>query len=648
MRYFLSIIFSFILFSVASAQDIEELAKAYGTLPEYSNVEISPNGTKLLMLQNVNEQIILVTRSLEDLSAPMNGFPFKQGKYAWARWISETEIIAGLSYSGRSKGGKYIRNAFGMVLIDWEGNEPKLIADPNIDYAGRYPLYDLRLIDILEDDPDHILIQIAGEGNQTRGWKRVVYKRNIRTQEMERYHQGIRTIKRWVTDKDHNIRLGLGFGSTQSVIRRRDIAHYRKDLESKWIELYDYVITYSIGFESERAEKKPFTFENFSPDKSKIFVSKNNENGYRALYLYDVDTHEYSDQIVGHDLYDIVDFEFDDEYNLLSYTYHGGEGKKVYVGERGERLGRIFEKSFPNSEVTILSETKDKSIMMLRVTSPFDPGTYYLFNDKKHTIEMLSYIYQKVQLENLSDMKPLSYQARDGLEIPSYLSLPKDSDGKNLPTLIMPHGGPLAHDRRRFDWWVQFLTNQGYAVLQMNYRGSTGYGEEFMRKGFHEWGRKMLEDINDGAKWIIDEGIADPNRMCIVGWSYGGYAALQAIVKDQSLYKCSVSMAPVTDLDKEFRYLMTTYVESKEWTYDEGSPSDNIDKINVPVLLMQGDFDTTIDVKDTRVFHKKMQRENKDIEYIEFENDNHYLENQAHRIKFLNETGKFLKEHIGG
>lgn len=648
MRKFSLIIISlFFVQSHAFAQDIDVLAEAFGTLPELSNIELSPDGKKLLMFQNVDGNIILVTRSLEDLTSPMNGFPMENGKYAWARWISNEEIIAGISYTDKSKGGTFFGMAYGMASVDWQGDEATLIADPNIKYGQRYPLYDLRLVDILEDDPDHILIQIAGEGNPQRGWKRDVYKRNIRTQRMEPYHKGIRTIKRWVTDNNHQVRVGCGRGNTIRMRDGRDIAHYRKTVDSPWIELYDYVISYGLGFEKEDQEERPFAFESFSPDPNKIYVTKENDNSNRGLYLYDLDTKQF-EEIVSHDKYDLWGFEFDDDYNFEGYRYDGGQGKLIRVGERGERLGRIFDKSFPDSIVTIVSESDDRTIIVIKVTSPLDPGTFYLFNSKENKIEMLGYNYQKVDVDNLSDMTPVSYKARDGLEIPSYLSLPKGSDGKNLPTLIMPHGGPLAHDARRFDWWVQFLTSQGYAVLQPNYRGSTGYGDDFTKKGFFEWGRKMLEDINDGAKWMINQGYADPNNMCIVGWSYGGYAALQAVVKDQSLYKCSVAMAPVTDLDKEFEYIWTNFVESKDWTFDEASPADNIDKINIPVLLMQGDVDASVEAEHTRVFFRKMERRGKDIKYIEYENENHYLENQANRQNFLSETGAFLKKHIGG
>lgn len=629
----------------ATAQDIPHYAEIFGTLPEISNIKLSPDGTKLLMFQNVGGKIMIVTRSLENLSEPLNAMPFDKGQYAWAVWLSNDEILAGLSYTGKSKGGEYVRSAFGMVTVDWNGDNATLIADPKIPWKGRQSLYDLRVVDILKDDPDHILIQIAGKGNRERGWKRVVYKRNIRTQKMEIYHQGVLTIKRWVPDKDHNIRLGFGITGGFKLMQNRDLAHYRKSIDRPWEVLYDYNINYGLGFSKEKWEIAPFRVEGLSNNPSELYVTKMNEYGRDALYLLNIDT-KVAQEIASNPNYDLSRFKFDDEYNLLSYQIDGKKIENIYYGEQGERLNRIFKKNFADSTVYIESRSEDKTKMILKVTSPLDPGTFYFFDSTQNKMEMLGYNYQKVDVEKLSNMTPITYKARDRLEIPGYLSLPKNGQTKNLPTIIMPHGGPLARDSWRFDFWVQFLNSQGYAVLQMNYRGSTGYGDDYKKKGFHEWGRKMLEDINDGAKWMINEGYADPEHMCIVGASYGGYAALQAIVKDQSLYKCSVTFAPVTNMSREFRYIRTTFIESKDWTFKEASPSENMDKINVPVLMLHGDLDENVDVKSSRYFYNNMKKSGKDIKYIELENETHFLQNQDYRIMFLTEMGQFLKEHL--
>jgi len=250
--------------------------------------------------------------------------------------------------------------------------------------------------------------------------------------------------------------------------------------------------------------------------------------------------------------------------------------------------------------------------------------------------------------------QPISYEARDGLTIHGYLSLPKESSQANLPTVIYPHWGPEFKDSWHYDYVTQYLTSLGYAVLQMNYRGSTGYGTEFHDLGKHQWGDKMLEDINDGSHWMVREGIADPNRMCILGDTYGGYAALQSVVKDQSLYKCSITHAAITDLETyrnllqrylDFTFIMD-YIESENYDLEEASPANNIDKINIPVLLLHSNQDTRVKSRQSKSFESKMKSADKDVTYINWKEGNNFLSGQKQRTEFLLETGKFLDKHL--
>ena len=623
------------------AQDVVRAAEMFGIVPEFSNIKLSPDGSKLLMFRNINGQIMLITRSLDNLSDPLNAIPVNKGKYAWVDWLSNDEILLGEGNFGKSKNGEIIKSANGMIILDWTGDTAT-----SISWKGVYPFIDFRVVDILKDDPDHMLIQIPGQGNQERGWKHIVYKRNIRNQKREIYHQGARAIKNWVSDKDHNIRLGFGISRGFKTLENKNIAHYRKDVNSPWEVLYDYNIKYGLGFSKDEWEKAPYQVISFSENSLELYVSKISEHGRVGLYLYNVQLNKIVKEIASDENYDLSNFDFDDDYNLMSYRIEGEKTKIIYVGELGDRLNRIFNKNFPNSTVIIESRSEDKTKMIIRVTSPVNPSTFYFYDSVQRKMEMIGYNYKKVDVEKLSNMTPIRYRSRDGLIIPGYLSLPKGSGGTKMPTIIMPHGGPLARDSWRFDYWTQFLNSQGYAVLQMNYRGSTGYGDDFMRKGYHEWGRKMLEDINDGAKWMISEGYADPERMCIVGANYGGYAALQAIVKNQSLYRCSVAFEPITNMSREFENIRTTYIESKDWTYKEASPSENIDKINVPVLMLHGYFNTNADVKLLRTFNKKMISAGKNIKYIELKSEDHYSLSQEGRIKILKEIGLFLKEQF--
>ena len=310
----------------------------------------------------------------------------------------------------------------------------------------------------------------------------------------------------------------------------------------------------------------------------------------------------------------------------------------------------MFAEHFPDQTVSIDSQSQCKNEIIVSVISPIVPPEYYFMNIIDGTIKRIAQSYQNIDRDKLSPMVPVSYQARDGLEIPAYLSLPKEKK-QNLPAIILPHGGPMARDGWNFDYWVQFLTTRGYAVFQMNYRGSTGYGETFRKAGYHEWGGKMLDDIDDGANWMIAQGFADPDNICIMGASYGGYAALQNSARGGVDYKCAVAFAPISNISALMHHLRNIngfqayleYVDSDEWTFEEASPSSNIDKINIPVLVMHGSNDLSVTVMQSRSFYKSMKEAGKDIRYVEFEGGGHFLISEKFRMQLLSEIEIFLE-----
>ena len=424
-----------------------------------------------------------------------------------------------------------------LLVMDWAGKNARSLYKQKIN--RRFPQIQDDVVDFLEDDPDHILIAYD---DQEIGMPSV-YRVNIHTVSRTRIVYKKKMVDDWKSDHDHHIRYGIG--SFERRGRQKTKAIYRKDINSDWVTLYEYDAV---------KENAPFSFVDFSKNSDNIFIRKSDENGRTAFYEYNVEGKKIIRKVAGSDKYDIEKISIDKEGNLESYFYYDVKPTTIYLDKDGARLARFYEKTFPNSLVYVESRTKDKKIMILKVSAPNIPPKFYMLDLNKKTLNLFAYTYTAASIEKLSEMKPISYKARDGLRIDGYLSFPKGKDPKNIPTIIMPHGGPMARDNWGFDYWVQFLTTRGYAVLQMNYRGSTGYGNEFYNRGDHEWGGKMIDDINDGTKWMIKEGYSDPKRICIMGGSYGGYAALQGVVKDPSLYKCSIAFAPVTDLTVFLRH----------------------------------------------------------------------------------------------
>lgn len=316
------------------------------------------------------------------------------------------------------------------------------------------------------------------------------------------------------------------------------------------------------------------------------------------------------------------------------------------------RLSSDLSKALPGQPlVNIIDASADESRLMLVASSDVDPGMVYLYNKQTHALEELLPLRDRLSANQMAPMKPVSYQAQDGTSIPAYLTLPVGSSGKALRAIVMPHGGPSARDEWGFDWLVQFFAARGYAVLQPNFRGSSGYGESwFGKNGFQSW-QTAIGDVNDAGRWLIREGIAAPDKMAIVGWSYGGYAALQSQVLDPALFKAVVAIAPVTDLER-LRNDSLGYTNARlvfnfigEGPHVRaGSPAQNIQGFAAPVLLFHGTLDQNVDVEHSRSMKSRLESGGKAVTYVEFEGLDHQLDEAKARYRMLTETDHFLTQ----
>ncbi|HEX2764959.1 MAG TPA: S9 family peptidase [Allosphingosinicella sp.] len=326
----------------------------------------------------------------------------------------------------------------------------------------------------------------------------------------------------------------------------------------------------------------------------------------------------------------------------------------VYFDKPLAALGRSLSKALPGLPlVSFVDSSEDESKLLLFAGSDTDPGRYYVFDKKTKTLNEIMLARPELENVQLASVKPVTYRASDGTEVPAYLTLPAGSSGKNVPAIVMPHGGPSARDEWGFDWLAQFFASRGYAVLQPNYRGSSGYGDAWYQKnGFQSW-RSAIGDVNDAGRWLIAQGIADPNKLAIFGWSYGGYAALQANVLDPKLFKAAVAVAPVTDL-------ATMIQDSLYWSshrivrnfigtgphLKEGSPAENAGKIVAPVLLFHGDRDMNVGIRQSRIMADRLKDAGHPAELVVYPNLDHYLEDSSARIDMLRRSDAFLRQAL--
>lgn len=304
--------------------------------------------------------------------------------------------------------------------------------------------------------------------------------------------------------------------------------------------------------------------------------------------------------------------------------------------------------------INIVGASSDEQQLLLIASSDTQPSMVYLFDKGKRTLEPILPVRAELADREMGRMQPVTYPAADGTQIPAYLTLPPGSDGKNLPAIVMPHGGPSARDEWGFDWLVQFFTARGFAVLQPNYRGSSGYGADWYgRNGFKAWD-VAIGDVNDAGRWLVSEGVARPDQLAIVGWSYGGYAALQSQVLDPALFKAVVGIAPVTDLaylveDKRgytsFRLVRDFIGQGPH--VDAGSPRRHADQFAAPVALFHGTRDLNVDVRHARSMEKALKDAGKPVIYHEYEDLQHGLGDSKARTDMLATIGRFLDEALG-
>jgi dipeptidyl aminopeptidase/acylaminoacyl peptidase len=318
------------------------------------------------------------------------------------------------------------------------------------------------------------------------------------------------------------------------------------------------------------------------------------------------------------------------------------------------KLGAALGKALPGRLITFIDASADESKLLLFAGSDSDPGLYYLFDKKARRMEELIPARPPLKAFKLATVKAVTYPAADGTQIPAYLTLPAGRDGKNLPAIVMPHGGPSARDEWGFDWLAQFFAHQGYAVLQPNYRGSAGYGADwFQKNGFQSW-RTAIGDVNDGGRWLQQQGIAAPGKLAIVGWSYGGYAALQSAVLDPDLFKAVVAIAPVTDLETlrsehlDFvDYPQVSAFIGKGPHVTEGSPAQNAAAIKAPVLMFHGDLDANVGIGESRLMERRLKAAGRSVELIEFKGLDHQLADDAARTQMLSKSDAFLRASLG-
>ena len=613
--------------------------ESFGHLPSVGRPALSPDGMRVATFIEYEGRLSLAVLAIHpSLKEKPKILPMKGAEFNWVRWVNNDRLIGSVVIANTTFGIDTTETR--LFGIDRDGKNLKVfrLFDRNLRWI---PMSQDRVIDFLPEDDRHVLIVLDKDGPDDHA----VYSMDTNTGILKMVERPEPNIRNWMTDGDGNVR--LGYGGDPKLLISYIVARRSADANLERL----------IG----KDPKKGITFSPAGLDctnPSRFYVYSSHENGNSGLYLYDMDENEIIEKIFLHSKYDISRAIFGKRDNcLVGVSYIENAVKTIYFEEPYATIQAQLQATFPGLGVGLSTSSADQRYWIIRVGTSQQPTQYYYYDLEAGSISLWAETYPGLNESNMMPSTPVSFQSRDGVEIPGYLIYPQGGKRENLPTIVMPHGGPASRDTASFDFWAQFLANRGYLVFKPNFRGSSGFGEDFQADALATWGGTATNDIEDGAKWLVSQGIADPDRMCIVGGSYGGYAALMSIIQSQEFYKCAISLNGVSDpvalVNFYKRFQNTKGIDDiivgdrKKRDLKNFSPYHRAKEIQVPVLLLHTTKDRNVRYNQSASMAQQLKKYKKDYRFVTLKDDSHYLEWEKNRMIFLKEMEAFLAKHIG-
>lgn len=623
----------------------------FSQLPDVSSVQLSPDGKKLASFIRINtpeqkgtgvQVTELETKQIKIVLFSDNTKYFLNSMY----WKDEKTLLVTTFYPSERdtwtgmRQAKFKTRDFRLMIVDTLTGEVKSPFKKN--FFKKYKVLPSNLhvvLDSLPNDPDHIIMQVPGLEN---GWGSypALYKVNIKNQKASLIQPSIDGIRGWVLDQQQNVRIAMYMDTNKGIWTIR----HRASAKDKWKDLWSYKV-----FSEDQVNPV-----GFGPDANTLYITAYHQ-GRMALFQVDLRDAALTKKLL------LSDPDYDIQGHLV-YSPKDGQvigvdnyelgGTHFFDPEMQKLKGKI-DKALASTKNYLYTFSKDLQKFIVFSFNSQESGTYYLGQQNPTKLDAIAYKYKKLSPDLMAKTERIEYKARDGLLIEGFLTLPKNKPAKKLPTLMFPHGGPIARDSDGFDYWAQFFANKGYAVLQMNFRGSDGQGIELRNAGLKNWGKEMQDDIEDGARKLIADGIADPESIAIVGASYGGYAALMGVVKTPDFYQCAISINGVSnvyDLVKDNRAFWLGYNVIDEQIGNDNanlkaiSPVNHADKVKVPVLLIHGADDRQVEIKHSYEMRDALEKAGKKVTFLELPHEDHYLTNEQNRIATFKAMDQFLDE----
>jgi dipeptidyl aminopeptidase/acylaminoacyl peptidase len=626
---------------------IEEFASR----PQVEGVSISPDGRYLAAIRTLDGRGFVVSADLQagkdHVWSPLFGEP-DQFLLSWCHWATKTRLLCGLRGITNERG--YLFPITRLVAVDADGKNMRVLMQNSLEVQGQY---EDQIINWNPGPADTVLIEAdeglsASEqaanvqvyGNVGTHGAPAVFELNVVTGRLGMRQHAREPIRHWVTDPRGQVRLGSGYSEGTVTF------WVHLDADSNWRRLTKFEVF---------SREKHFTPLAISAEDPNQAYAIGPSEGHSALWLIDLKDKDEPKLLFSHPLVDVTNPILARDSRFIGARYDNGYPMMYYADDHIEATMRGFQKLNPGQFSSIVEASLEDKSLLIRSVSDIDSSKFWVFDGDRHQVSKVGAAYPERDTATLAAMRPISYAARDGTLIPAYLSTPPGQPATRLPLIVMPHGGPIARDTWGYFFLRQFLVSRGYAVLQMNFRGSSGYGDDWFFAAHQDWGGLTYDDVVDGAQWAIQQGIAERGRIRIVGWSFGGYLALVGAQRDPGLFRCAVDIAGVSDLpmlidegrdwiagaDYRKRQLGTNKEKLRR-----DSPRLHAAEFTVPLLILHGKRDFQVPFEQSDTLDTALTRAGKPHRFVVVPNADHQFSDVKDRATLLRETEAFLREHL--
>ncbi len=641
-----------------AAETLEEIAARFGIRQTVLQISLSPSGRKIAFIEpgpQGSEILNVIDLAGNGTIEPILTNSEPRADLSRCDWATEERLVCMLDSVSESAG---LLIGFSRVFaVGADGSKALMLT----------PRSDMRALGYRQDGGSILALDVPGEDDTVLMTKEYVPERTIGTRlANEESGLGVEEVNvingrrskvenpetdavGYIADEEGTVRMKIrhpkGVGAN---LGDEKFFYYREPGQSKWNLLS------KVSLDAQ-------TVNGFTPvaidSQRNVAFGFDSADGYETVIEVPLDGVGEPRVVMARDDVDVDRLiRIGRQRRVVGASYATEKRAVEYFDPELKAFAAQLQEALPGKPlINIVGASADENRLLIAASSDTDPGMVYLYDQATRELSEIMPLREHLVDRTMGAMTPISFPAADGTQIPGYLTLPPGSDGKGLPAIVLPHGGPSARDEWGFDWLVQFFVARGYAVLQPNYRGSSGYGSAwFGRNGFQAW-ETAIGDVNDAGRWLIAEGIADADRLAVVGWSYGGYAALQSQVLDPSLYQAVVAIAPVTDLD-QLRNDARPYTNSalvdafigQGPHVRAGSPARHASSFQAPVMLFHGTLDQNVAVGHSRMMADRLKDARKTVDYVEFDDLDHGLTDSKARSDMLQQIDTFLNSHLEG